>query len=123
MKAEKIRRAEDLPSGRRPVHGQGVNSGSGGGGREGTQREAGKPEGRGAALLPYRAGDPGEGRGGEGLFRGALRGEEGGSKTGPGQCRIFLDDRPLERLDEEIGEAGKGTFTFVRLTMLSGRLW
>ena len=40
-----------------------------------------------------------------------------------GIYRIFLDDRPLERLDEEIGEAGKGTFTFVRLTMLSGRLW
>ena len=40
-----------------------------------------------------------------------------------GIYRIFLVDRPLERLDEEIGEAGKGTFTFVRLTMLSGRLW
>lgn len=40
-----------------------------------------------------------------------------------GIYRIFLDDRPLEGLDEEIGEAGKGIFTFVRLTMLSGRLW
>lgn len=40
-----------------------------------------------------------------------------------GIYRIFLDDRPLERLDEEIGEDGKGIFTFVRLTMLSGRSW
>lgn len=45
-----------------------------------------------------------------------------------GIYRIFLDDRPLERLDEKILD-GKhrgempGTFTFVRLTMLSGRLW
>lgn len=44
-----------------------------------------------------------------------------------GIYRIFLDERPLERLDENIhtGTDGKndGVFTFVRLTMLSGRMW
>ncbi len=38
-----------------------------------------------------------------------------------GIYRIFQDERPLERLDEAIGQ--KGIFTFVRLTMLSGRVW
>jgi len=53
-----------------------------------------------------------------------------------GIYRVFLDGRPLEELEEEIGgaldgktcggsdgETGRGVFTFVRLTMLSGRMW
>lgn len=38
-----------------------------------------------------------------------------------GIYRIFQDEKPLERLDDVIGQ--KGIFTFVRLTMLSGRMW
>lgn len=40
-----------------------------------------------------------------------------------GIYRIFLDDRPLLDLDEDIGGETDGIFTFVRLTMLSGRMW
>lgn len=40
-----------------------------------------------------------------------------------GIYRIFLDDRPLEDLDEKLGKGSDGIFTFVRLTMLSGRMW
>ncbi|MCI9148654.1 MAG: hypothetical protein HFG73_10425 [Hungatella sp.] len=40
-----------------------------------------------------------------------------------GIYRIFLDDRPLEDLDEDISGQTDGMFTFVRLTMLSGRMW
>lgn len=41
-----------------------------------------------------------------------------------GIYRIFLDDQPLERLEQQLGEAAQqGIFTFVRLTMLAGRLW
>lgn len=41
-----------------------------------------------------------------------------------GIYRIFLDDQPLEMLEQQLGEAAQqGIFTFVRLTMLAGRLW
>ena len=40
-----------------------------------------------------------------------------------GIYRIFLDNRPLESLDEPIEITGKTVFTFVRLTMLAGRMW
>ena len=40
-----------------------------------------------------------------------------------GIYRIFIDGRQLERLDEKIALAGDSELTFVRLTMLSGRLW
>lgn len=40
-----------------------------------------------------------------------------------GIYRIFLDDRPLLDLEEDIGGETDGMFTFVRLTMLSGRMW
>ena len=40
-----------------------------------------------------------------------------------GIYRIFLDERSLESLEEEIRVTDENTFTFVRLTMLTGRLW
>lgn len=40
-----------------------------------------------------------------------------------GIYRIFLNDRALEHLDERITITEKDFFTFVRLTMLAGRLW
>lgn len=40
-----------------------------------------------------------------------------------GIYRIFMDDRALEQLDEAIEITEKSTFTFVRLTMLTGRMW
>ncbi len=40
-----------------------------------------------------------------------------------GIYRIFLDEKPLESLDEAIVVTEESTFTFVRLTMLTGRLW
>lgn len=40
-----------------------------------------------------------------------------------GIYRIFLGDRPLQDLDEEIQLTEDSSLTFVRLTMLTGRLW
>lgn len=40
-----------------------------------------------------------------------------------GIYRIFLDGEPLEALDEEIRITEESVFTFVRLTMLAGRMW
>ena len=40
-----------------------------------------------------------------------------------GIYRIFLNDRPLERLDEGIRIMDEDSLTFVRLTMLAGRMW
>lgn len=40
-----------------------------------------------------------------------------------GIYRIFLNDRPLERLDEAITITEADRLTFVRLTMLAGRMW
>lgn len=40
-----------------------------------------------------------------------------------GIYRIFLDDRALETLDEEIQLTKDSCLTFVRLTMLAGRMW
>lgn len=40
-----------------------------------------------------------------------------------GIYRIFLDDRGLEALDEEITVKEESSLTFVRLTMLAGRMW
>ncbi|MDE7249457.1 MAG: hypothetical protein K2N82_06115, partial [Lachnospiraceae bacterium] len=40
-----------------------------------------------------------------------------------GIYRIFLDGEPLEALDERILITEESTFTFVRLTMLAGRMW
>ena len=40
-----------------------------------------------------------------------------------GIYRIFLDNRPLESLDERLKVTGENVFTFVRLTMLTGRMW
>ena len=40
-----------------------------------------------------------------------------------GIYRIFLDEEPLEILDEKIQITEESVFTFVRLTMLAGRMW
>lgn len=40
-----------------------------------------------------------------------------------GIYRIFLDDQPLEQLDDTITINEESIFTFVRLTMLAGRMW
>ena len=40
-----------------------------------------------------------------------------------GIYRIFLDERQLEDLEEEISITEESVFTFVRLTMLAGRAW
>ena len=40
-----------------------------------------------------------------------------------GIYRIFLNDRALENLEERVTITEKDSFTFVRLTMLAGRLW
>ena len=40
-----------------------------------------------------------------------------------GIYRIFLDEEPLEALDEKIQITEESVFTFVRLTMLAGRMW
>lgn len=40
-----------------------------------------------------------------------------------GIYRIFLNDRSLERLDEAITITEADRLTFVRLTMLAGRMW
>ncbi len=40
-----------------------------------------------------------------------------------GIYRIFLNDRALEDLEERLTVTKSDTFTFVRLTMLAGRLW
>lgn len=40
-----------------------------------------------------------------------------------GIYRIFLDESPLENLEDEISITEESVFTFVRLTMLAGRMW
>lgn len=40
-----------------------------------------------------------------------------------GIYRIFLDGKPLADPDEEISITKDSVFTFVRLTMLAGRMW
>lgn len=40
-----------------------------------------------------------------------------------GIYRIFLGERPLEDLDEIVTVTKESAFTFVRLTMLTGRMW
>ena len=40
-----------------------------------------------------------------------------------GIYRIFLNDRPLEDLEEKLTITEEDVFTFVRLTMLAGRMW
>lgn len=40
-----------------------------------------------------------------------------------GIYRIFLDEEPLETLDGKIQITEESVFTFVRLTMLAGRMW
>jgi len=40
-----------------------------------------------------------------------------------GIYRIFMDEKALEHLDESIKVTEKTVFTFVRLTMLTGRMW
>lgn len=40
-----------------------------------------------------------------------------------GIYRIFLDNRPLEFLDERLKITGENVFTFVKMTMLTGRMW
>lgn len=40
-----------------------------------------------------------------------------------GIYRIFLDEEPLSTLNEEITFTQDSVFTFVRLTMLAGRMW
>ena len=40
-----------------------------------------------------------------------------------GIYRIFLDEEPLENLDDGIFITEESVFTFVRLTMLAGRMW
>lgn len=40
-----------------------------------------------------------------------------------GIYRIFLDQEPLENLDDTIRITKDSVFTFVRLTMLAGRMW
>lgn len=40
-----------------------------------------------------------------------------------GLYRVFLDDTELERLDEEPALSEDSSLTFIRLTMLAGRMW
>lgn len=40
-----------------------------------------------------------------------------------GIYRIFLDNEPLDNLDTDISITEHSIFTFVRLTMLAGRMW
>lgn len=40
-----------------------------------------------------------------------------------GLYRVFLDDAELERLDEETALSEDSSLTFIRLTMLAGRMW
>lgn len=40
-----------------------------------------------------------------------------------GIYRIFQDDQPLEQLDGALTVTEQSIFTFVRLTMLAGRMW
>lgn len=40
-----------------------------------------------------------------------------------GIYRIFQDGKPLEALDEPVSITEESIFTFVRLTMLAGRMW
>ena len=40
-----------------------------------------------------------------------------------GIYRVFMDGRGLESLDEAIAVSEESVFTFVRLTMLTGRMW
>lgn len=40
-----------------------------------------------------------------------------------GIYRIFLNDRSLEDLEEKLTIKAEDVFTFVRLTMLAGRMW
>ena len=40
-----------------------------------------------------------------------------------GIYRIFMDGTPLESLDDTIAITDHSVFTFVRLTMLAGRMW
>ncbi len=40
-----------------------------------------------------------------------------------GIYRVFMDGRPLESLDETICITENQVFTFVRMTMLAGRMW
>lgn len=40
-----------------------------------------------------------------------------------GIYRIFLDEKPLSELDERISLTEESVLTFVRLTMLAGRMW
>ncbi|MDE6748350.1 MAG: hypothetical protein K2K21_04700 [Lachnospiraceae bacterium] len=40
-----------------------------------------------------------------------------------GVYRIFQDDEPLEALDAPVSITEEDVFTFVRLTMLAGRMW
>ena len=43
--------------------------------------------------------------------------------VGDGIVRVFRDDRELTNFDEEIKVSEGDVFTFVKLTMLSGRMW
>lgn len=40
-----------------------------------------------------------------------------------GIYRIFMDGEPLEKLEDTIHITEQSVFTFVRLTMLAGRMW
>lgn len=40
-----------------------------------------------------------------------------------GLYRVFLNDNELEKLDEELNLSKNDELTFIRLTMLAGRLW
>ncbi len=40
-----------------------------------------------------------------------------------GIYRVFMDGQPLEALDEPVEITEEKSFTFVRLTMLAGRMW
>ena len=40
-----------------------------------------------------------------------------------GLFRVFLGDRELENLDEKVEFAEGNEITFIRLTMLAGRMW
>lgn len=40
-----------------------------------------------------------------------------------GIYRIFLDGQPLENLEDSLEITEENVFTFVRLTMLAGRMW
>lgn len=69
------------------------------------------------------------GRIGFGVNHGEKKADKESAKANAIQCfedgiyRIFMDGQPLEELDHPVVVTEENVFTFVRLTMLAGRMW